>query len=123
LEKPRTSGVLEVGSYLDFKESESGVSAKDFVVYVLPGRVGGVVTNLSNLQEQCDRVRFSQHTTLTHNMLDRDTPFEGMMASDSQCRFDHSLPLEAMNVGLVPVVSDIPSGVREVGVSNARRVA
>ncbi len=59
--------------------------------------MGGIVTNLSNLQANCDRKRFSQYSILTHNELDRDTPFEGSMASDGQARFVHSMPLENLH--------------------------
>jgi len=71
--------------------------SKASVVYALPGKMGGVVTNLVNLQRQCDGTRFSQHTVLTRNRLDLDTPFEGPMGSESQALFVHALPLENLH--------------------------
>src|SRR5262245_36401825 len=59
--------------------------------------MGGVVTNLANLQRHCDRGRFAQHTVLTRNRLDQDTPFEGPMGSESQSLFTHALPLENLH--------------------------
>ncbi|MGH9333549.1 MAG: glycosyltransferase family 4 protein [Vicinamibacteria bacterium] len=86
------------------------MSAKTSIVYVLPGKMGGVVTNLSNLQESCDRGRFSQHTVLTRSLLDRDTPYEGRMASDEETQFVHSLPLENLHGVLRRFGKTIPSG-------------
>ena len=60
------------------------MSAQASVVYALPGKMGGVVTNLANLQRHCDRERFSQHTVLTRNRLDQDTPFEGRWGASPQ---------------------------------------
>jgi glycosyltransferase involved in cell wall biosynthesis len=86
------------------------VSARESVVYVLPAKMGGVVTNLSNLQAACDRERFAQYTILTHNQLDRDTPFEGSMASDEQTRFEHALPLENLHSVLRRFGKAVPAG-------------
>ncbi len=86
------------------------MSTRESVVYVLPGKMGGVVTNLCNLQASCDRERFSQYTILTHNNLDRDTPFEGSMASDEQARFVHTLPLENLHSVLRRFGKSVPAG-------------
>jgi glycosyltransferase involved in cell wall biosynthesis len=70
------------------------------VVYALPGKMGGVATNLANLQRHCDRERFDQHTILTRNRLDRDTPFLGPMGGDTDTVFEHALPLENLHAVL-----------------------
>jgi glycosyltransferase involved in cell wall biosynthesis len=62
--------------------------------------MGGVATNLANLQRQCDRERFDQHTILTRNRLDRDTPFLGPMGGDTNSLFEHALPLENLHAVL-----------------------
>jgi glycosyltransferase involved in cell wall biosynthesis len=70
------------------------------VVYALPGKMGGVATNLANLQRHCDRERFEQSTILTRNRLDRDTPFLGPMGSDRDSVIEHALPLENLHAVL-----------------------
>jgi glycosyltransferase involved in cell wall biosynthesis len=80
------------------------------VVYALPGKMGGVVTNLANLQRHCDPARFSQHTVLTRNQLDVDTPFEGGMGGDSQSLFVHALPLENLHSVLRRFQRAVPPG-------------
>jgi glycosyltransferase involved in cell wall biosynthesis len=86
------------------------MSSKASVVYALPGKMGGVVTNLANLQKQCDRERFSQHTVLTRNRLDLDTPFEGPMGSESQSLVVHALPLENLHSVLRRFRRAVPPG-------------
>jgi glycosyltransferase involved in cell wall biosynthesis/SAM-dependent methyltransferase len=86
------------------------MSSKASVVYALPGKMGGVVTNLANLQRECDRERFSQHTVLTRNRLDLDTPFEGRMGSESQTLFVHTLPLENLHSVLRRFRRAVPPG-------------
>lgn len=86
------------------------MSSKVSVVYALPGKMGGVVTNLANLQRECDREHFSQHTVLTRNRLDLDTPFEGPMGSESQTLFVHALPLENLHSVLRRFRREVPSG-------------
>jgi len=86
------------------------MTSKASVVYALPGKMGGVVTNLANLQRQCDRERFSQYTVLTRNRLDVDTPFEGPMGSESQTLFVHALPLENLHSVLRRFQRAVPPG-------------
>ncbi len=88
----------------------AAVSAPTSVVYVLPGKMGGVVTNLANLQRHCDGGRYAQHTVLTRNRLDQDTLFEGPMGSESQSLFAHALPLENLHSVLRRFGRAMPEG-------------
>jgi glycosyltransferase involved in cell wall biosynthesis len=83
---------------------------KESVLYVLPGKMGGVVTNLANLQGHCTRDEYHQQTILTYNELERDTLFQGEMGSEYQFRFVHALPLENLHSVLRRFHKLVPSG-------------
>lgn len=83
---------------------------RESILYVVPGKVGGVVTNIDNLQAQLDRKRFVQHTVLTYNDVDRDVRFEGRMRCDDQNRFTHALPLENLHAVLARFRRILPAG-------------
>jgi glycosyltransferase involved in cell wall biosynthesis len=98
---------------------DSGVAPAGFVdvsvpmesvVYVVPGKMGGVTTNLANLQANCDHRAFHQHTILTFNRLEKDTPFTGPMNGDGQSRFMHALPLENVHSVLRRLRREVPRG-------------
>ncbi len=80
------------------------------MVYVLPGKMGGVATSISNLQAHCERERFAQYTILTHANLDRDSRFDGPMAGEGQASFVHTLPLENLHSVLRRFGKIMPAG-------------
>ncbi len=89
---------------------ESEMSAPESVVYVVPGKMGGVVTSLANLQAHCDPASFHQYTILTYNLLERDTTFTGTMSGDGQSSMVHAMPLENLHSVLRRLKRKVPSG-------------
>ena len=64
------------------------------VTYVMPGKVGGVMTIIENLVRFRRPDEFDYRAVLTCNRHDPDTRFSGALAVDSQITFEHALPLE-----------------------------
>jgi len=64
------------------------------VTYVMPGKVGGVVTIIDNLLRFRRPDNFSYNAVLTFNRHDPDTRFTGALAVDAQTTFEHALPIE-----------------------------
>ena len=64
------------------------------VTYVLPGKVGGVLTVVANLLKfrQADGPR--SRVVLTQNRRDPDTQFTGALPADVQVTVGHALPVE-----------------------------
>jgi len=67
------------------------------VTYVLPGKVGGVLTIIANLLAYRRQDAFRYRAVLTYNGRDPDTPFLGALPADSQSAFEHALPVENLH--------------------------
>lgn len=91
-------------------ERDGASKRRDSIVYVLPGKMGGVVTSLLHLQAACDPSAFSQRMILTYNPLDRDTPFDAQTAENERSRFVHTLPLENVHSVLRRLGRLVPRG-------------
>ncbi len=80
------------------------------VVYVLPGKVGGVLTFVDNLLAH-RRAEFGAHwAVLTDNRLGADTRFPGRTAADQERRVTYALPLENLYAVLRRLSRAIPAG-------------
>jgi glycosyltransferase involved in cell wall biosynthesis len=64
------------------------------VVYVLPDKMGGVVTFVANLLQHRTPDEFTYRTVLTRNALDQDTLATMPLGADAEARFDYALPVE-----------------------------
>jgi len=64
------------------------------VTYVLPGKVGGVLTIIENLLRFRQADEFQSDVVLTFNHHDPDTRFSGALPAASQSTFEHALPVE-----------------------------
>jgi glycosyltransferase involved in cell wall biosynthesis len=67
------------------------------VVYVLPDKVGGMMTIVDNLLRYRQPDNFRYHVVLTHNRNDADTQYGSQLPADSQASVDHELPLENLH--------------------------
>ncbi len=65
--------------------------------YVMPAKVGGVMTIIENLVRFRRPDEFRYRAVLTCNRHDVDTQFAGALAVDAQIRFEHALPLENLH--------------------------
>ena len=59
-------------------------------VYVLPGKIGGVLNFVDNLLTHRRPDGWKHCAILTRNRLDNDTPFAGTVAADLQRRVEYS---------------------------------
>ncbi|MEP7159293.1 MAG: glycosyltransferase family 4 protein [Chloroflexota bacterium] len=79
-------------------------------VYVLPGKVGGIVNFVDNLLAYGRADGWKHYAILTYSRLDDDTPFEGWLAGDEQRRVEHSLPIENLYTVLRRLARAVPPG-------------
>jgi len=80
------------------------------VTYVLPDKVGGVMTIIDNLLRFRQPDGWRYEALLTFNHHDRDTRFSGALAVDRQITFEHALPVENMHAVARRLRSAIGSG-------------
>jgi glycosyltransferase involved in cell wall biosynthesis len=80
------------------------------VVYVLPDKMGGMMTIVANLlaYRQPDHLKY--HAVLTHNRLTRDSRFGRRLACDSQTSVEYTLPVENLHAVMRRLVHAIPAG-------------
>lgn len=81
------------------------------VVYVLPDKMGGVMTIVANLLEHRTHDSFTYGAVLTHNRLDADARFDGPLASDWQRTFEYEMPVDNLHCtarGLADAIGDGP---------------
>jgi len=64
------------------------------VTYVLPGKMGGVLTIVENLLRFQQPDEFQYDAVLTFNHHDPDTRFLGALPVSAQTTFEHALPVE-----------------------------
>jgi glycosyltransferase involved in cell wall biosynthesis len=73
------------------------MTVRPSVVYVLPDKMGGVLTIVANLLEYRTADEFSYHALLTHNTLDGDARSGRQLAADSQHTVEFAMPVENMH--------------------------
>ena len=67
------------------------------VTYVLPDKVGGVLTIVANLLQFRRQDNLRYRVVLTSNRRDPDTKFAGALAVDTQATVEHALPIENLH--------------------------
>jgi glycosyltransferase involved in cell wall biosynthesis len=80
------------------------------VVHVLPDKLGGVATIVSNLLEHRRPDGLAYHAVLTHNRLGRDTRYGHRMRADGQVTVEYTLPTENLHAVLQRLARAIPPG-------------
>lgn len=80
------------------------------VTYVLPDKLGGVVSIVANLLQHRRPDEFQHCAVLTHNHLDTDTRFNRPLAADRQISFEHRLPIENLRSVMRRLAAAVPAG-------------
>jgi glycosyltransferase involved in cell wall biosynthesis len=80
------------------------------VVYVVPDKMGGMMTIIANLLAYRRADGFSTHVVLTHNHLSLDTRFAQPLACDTQSTFEYTLPVENLRAVMRRLARAIPPG-------------
>ena len=80
------------------------------LVYVLPDKLGGVVSIVANLLQHRRADEFQHCAVLTHNHLDTDTRFNRPLAADRRISFEYRLPIENLHSVMRRMAETIPSG-------------
>lgn len=80
------------------------------LVYVLPDKLGGVVSIVANLLQHRRSDEFQHCAVLTHNHLDTDTRFDRPLAADRQIKFEQRLPIENLRSVMRRLAATIPPG-------------
>lgn len=80
------------------------------LVYVLPDKLGGVVSIVANLLQHRRPDEFRHCAVLTHNHLDTDTRFNRPLAADRQISFEQRLPIENLRSVMRRLAAAIPPG-------------
>ncbi len=80
------------------------------VVYLLPDKLGGVLSIVANLLSYRRLDEFRYGVVLTDNRLERDTRFAAPVGADWQTCVQYSLPLENLRAVLRRVARQIPPG-------------
>lgn len=80
------------------------------LAYVLPDKLGGVVSIVANLLQHRRPDEFRHCAVLTHNHLDTDTRFNRPLAADRQIRFEQRLPIENLRSVMRRLAAAIPPG-------------
>ena len=70
------------------------MTARPDVVYVLPDKMGGMLTMIANLLQHRTPDEFTYRVILTRNELDRDTLATVPLGAEEETRFDYALPIE-----------------------------
>jgi glycosyltransferase involved in cell wall biosynthesis len=86
--------VERLGRSRERLESGSAMSARPDVVYVLPDKMGGVLSIVANLLRYRTPDEFTYRSILTRNELDHDTLASMPLCADQEARFDYALPIE-----------------------------
>jgi glycosyltransferase involved in cell wall biosynthesis len=86
------------------------MSGTPSAVYVLPGKIGGVLNFVDNLLAHRRPDSFRHCAILTRNHLENDTPFDGTLAADAQSRVEYSLPVENLYSVLRRLARAVPPG-------------
>jgi glycosyltransferase involved in cell wall biosynthesis len=88
----------------------NGHAAPPSVVYVLPDKMGGVMSLVANLLgfRQPDGLRYG--VVLTHNRLSADTRFAQPLPADRQVTVEYTLPLENLHAVLRRLARAIAPG-------------
>jgi hypothetical protein len=79
-------------------------------VYVLPGKIGGVLNFVDNLLAHRRPDGWKHWAILTRNRLENDTPFTGTVAADLHRRVEYSLPVENLYSVLRRLARAVPPG-------------
>ncbi|MBS1790797.1 MAG: glycosyltransferase family 4 protein [Acidobacteria bacterium] len=83
---------------------------KPNLVYILPDKLGGVISIIANLLQHRRPDAFQHCAVLTHNHLDTDTRFNRPLAADKQISFEHRLPIENLRSVMRRLATVIPPG-------------
>lgn len=86
------------------------MSGAPSAVYVLPGKIGGVLNFVDNLLAHRRPDGWKHCAILTRNHLENDTPFDGTAAADVQRRVEYSLPVENLYSVLRRLARAVPPG-------------
>ena len=78
----------------------SGRGDTPSVVYVLPDKIGGVVSYVENLLAWRRPDAFRHHAVLTHNRRESDTRFGGALSADATRQVEFALPPENLHAVL-----------------------
>jgi glycosyltransferase involved in cell wall biosynthesis len=80
------------------------------VVFVVPDKLGGMVSLIDNLLRVRTPDAFSYAVVLTHNPLSADTRFGGEFPVDHQTTFEYRFPVENIHAVLRRLRSVLPAG-------------
>jgi len=80
------------------------------IVYVLPDKMGGMMTIIANLLAHRRPDALTYWALLTHNRLSVDTPCCQALQADRQVRVEYSLPLENLHAVLRRLAAAVPVG-------------
>jgi glycosyltransferase involved in cell wall biosynthesis len=70
------------------------MTARPDVVYVLPDKMGGMLSMVANLLQHRTPDEFTYRVILTRNELDHDTWAPMPLGAEEESRFDYALPVE-----------------------------
>ena len=85
-------------------------TARASVVYILPDKMGGMMTIVANLLEHRHPDVLTYHAILTHNRLHTDTRFQASLAADTQTTIEYTLPIENLHAVMRRVAGAVPAG-------------
>jgi glycosyltransferase involved in cell wall biosynthesis len=80
------------------------------IVYVLPDKMGGMMSILGNVLAHREPDEFNHHVILTHNRLSRDTRFAKELAADTQRTVEYQLPIENIHAVIRRLRRALPAG-------------
>lgn len=80
------------------------------VVHVLPDKMGGVLNIVASLLAFREHDGMPHDLVLTHNRLDTDTRFGGVLEADAQQTVEYSLPVENIYAVLRRLRQALPEG-------------
>ena len=80
------------------------------VVYVVPDKMGGMMTIIANLLEHRRPDGFSHDVVLTHNTLHADARYGRPLAADTQTTVEYTLPVENLHTVMRRLARTIPRG-------------
>jgi glycosyltransferase involved in cell wall biosynthesis len=80
------------------------------IVYVLPDKLGGVLSNTADVLTQLRSEGFEQHIVLTHNCRSTDARSAAGVEADAQVTVEYSLPPENLYAVLRRLARAVPPG-------------